>query len=107
MAPMSAATAIKTAAALNRMTLVEGIFVSISVADGTSAEHPTAGNLHLGVKALLIRTAGNDWRCFVRIIPSTLSLDLRDPGVGAKRFDAAGLGGEAPPSLAGASTIAS
>src|SRR4030095_12860607 len=36
-----------------------------------------------------------------RLIPSTLSLDLRDPGVGAKRLDAAGLGGEAPPSLAG------
>src|SRR4029434_8733996 len=35
------------------------------------------------------------------IIPSTLSLDLRDPGVGTKRLDAAGLGGEAPPSLAG------
>ena len=35
------------------------------------------------------------------MIPSTLSLDLRDPGVGAKRFDAAGLRGEAPPSLAG------
>jgi oxalate decarboxylase len=35
------------------------------------------------------------------LIPSTLSLDLRDPGVGAKRFDAAGLRDEAPPSLAG------
>ena len=40
-------------------------------------------------------------RNFKPSIPSTLSFDLRDPGVGAKRFDAAGLGGEAPPSLAG------
>jgi hypothetical protein len=38
---------------------------------------------------------------YLELIPSTLSLDLGDPGVGAKRFDAAGLRGEASPSLAG------
>ena len=35
------------------------------------------------------------------IIPSILSFDLWDPRVGAERFDAAGLGGKAPPGFAG------
>jgi len=35
------------------------------------------------------------------VIPSILSFDLWDPRVGAERFDAAGLGGKAPPGFAG------
>ena len=38
---------------------------------------------------------------FAALIPSILSFDLWDPRVGAERFDAAGLGGKAPPGFAG------